>query len=930
MNTNTSPIGLDGIQNTIESYTHGNMRRDPDSILIQDSSPRVTNSRKDCHYASDNSSSRDSGDYQDRRRRKRKRTIDDIEDRYHSYDQREMRKEKKHKKDSRKERKYKRDDREERKHDRRGDKHHKDDRKDRKHKKHERKERKQKRRERKERKHKRHERRERERQNFEEDSRHSRKNRYESDGYNSDSSEGTYINNDRKRIRSQQKKRQRSDSSCEKKSYLPSTFHRSSPRSNLQSSQRQITPMSPSFISKKTREGCRSSSNDSMDSRVYSSFNRGTKNAYIEPEWETQNSLLQSKRSSEVPEGSYRGSTPTSSETIHQAMIKNECSNELQFKNDFEIPNQFKSINILSNESYIKGYMNEYTYASDNDDLNINSNLSPVVQGIYKVLIDVMAFQCVSSERIYEVQPMPNHMKPVQTVSSVQDFVILQALTQNWKEHSTCCFMEEFAFAFRLAAHIILKSNESARLEKLVEAKKRGLVTLLRSLRGCYSLIQQKIYDFEAGCPVKDNIQNFFSVPSKCSFSKAQILLLDIVPLLTDGAESIGLLGSKRSKAVLENLLKLDSVSLKRKIKTKEPSSLWSFNDGLIELFIRQLLHQENDDSLKIMIENISITESESIAYVCVSENISSQCYYAVTNVRKMRRVQLERIAFISDHNINLEMTNSVLEGCSYLSRLYEIMRHSANNSDRRLASFLSHVQQNDTIAHMAFYFFHMVMAYDITADQGGLHAKSVYRPDNLSSVVLASLLLASKCVESPISLKNLIMFSNMMEQDISANVSKNIPLSKPMEELVKTYEMHIQSLFGFDLPLASVLPYSFINDIVETFCLDLSEIPVLRQSFLDVGVTHSNISLLGTPKLVAFATCYYASNHLQKLSISPAWKSNISEKEKDAIISIADYMKHVSLFFENNKKAIDSLVPIEKPSIQRLICILNNQIGLM
>jgi hypothetical protein len=611
-------------------------------------------------------------------------------------------------------------------------------------------------------------------------------------------------------------------------------------------------------------------------------------------------------------------------------MIKNECSNELQFKNDFEIPNQLKSISILSNESYIKGFMNEYTYASDNNNLNRDSNLSPVVQGIYKVLIDVMAFQCVSSERIYEVQPMPNHMKPVQTVSSVQDFVVLQALTKNWKEHSTCCFMEEFAFAFRLAAHCILKSNKSARLEKLVEAKKRGLVTLIRSLRGCYSLIQQKIYDFEAGCPVKDNIQNFFSVLSKCSFSKAQILLLDIIPLLTDGAESIGRMGNKRSKAVLENLLKLDSVSLKRKIKTKEPSSLWSFNDGLIELFIRQLLHQENDDSLKVMIENISITQSESIAYVCVSENISSQCYNAVTNVRKMRRVQLERIAFISDHNIDHEITNSVLEGCSYLSRLYKIMQYSSHNSDRRLASFLSQVQQNDTIAHMAFYFFHMVMAYDITAEQGVLHAKSVYRPENLSSVVLASFLLASKCLESPISLKNLIMFSNMMEQDISVNVSKNIPLSKPMEELVKTYEMHIQSLFGFDLPLASVLPYSFINDIVETFCLDRSKIAVLRQSFLDVGVTHSNISLLDTPKIVAFATCYYASNHLQILNISPAWKSNISEKEQDAIISIADHMKHVSLFFENNKKTIDLLVPVEKPSIRRLVDTLNNQIDLI
>jgi hypothetical protein len=607
--------------------------------------------------------------------------------------------------------------------------------------------------------------------------------------------------------------------------------------------------------------------------------------------------------------------------------MKDNCSTEHKFENNIFIPVEMKSITILGNESYIKDFMNEYANMSDDNRMNQSFNISSVVQGIYKVLLDVTAFQFISSDSIFEVQPMPSHVKPVQTVSSVQDFIILQAFTQNWEDISYCRFMEEVALAFRLAAHCILKSSESTYITKKVnEAKKRGLVTLFRCLRGCYSLMQEKIHEIEAGYPVKDNIQNFFLVPSKCSFSKAQILLLDIVPLLSDGADTIGVMGKKGSKAVLENLLNLDSVSVKRKMRAKGLPSLWSFNDGLIEFFIRQLLHQENDESLRMMIKNISITRSESVAFACASEDISPQCYDVICNVRKTRQVQLERIVLISDQDLNDEITNAVLDGCSYLSEIITIMRHYPENSDRRLALFLSEVQQNDMIAHLAFHCFHMLMTHDIIAEEEYLHAKSVYRPENLSSAVLASLLLSSKNLECPISIKNLIKFSSMVGQDKSTNSSTNPSLSKPMEELIKTYELHIQSMFGFDLPLASELPYSFINEVLETFCLDQSKRVVLIRCFLDVGVTHSSVSLLDQPKLVALATCYYASNYLRTFDLSPAWKSNITEKEKHAIISIAGYMKQVSLFFENKKKTIDILVPVKKPCIRRLVYFLNNQ----
>lgn len=884
-----SPIGLDGIQDSIESSANRNIGTDPNFTMNVDLLSRDRKSRKDRYYASDESS-QDSLQRKDSKRRKRKRTNDDREERYQSEDRRDSRTEKEHSRDDRRKKKHKRDDRKERKHKR-------DDRRKKKHKKYDREER----------KHKKSKKEIRCR-------RHDQKRRDETDEYTSDSCGDDHIYDHDRSSRSHSKKRYRSDSDCEVFSTSVSTI------------ERKITPTPLSAITKRIREDLRSLSNDSSN-KIHSTKN----NENVETEWEMQVSKAQSKVSKGVSEGSNSGSTPTSNGTIQHIIFNDDCFSDFAFEISVDVPVELKSTTLVGNESYIKHFMDEYGYISDN-----NSNISPVVQGLYNVLIDAMAFQCISSDSIFEVKPMPRQIKPVQSVTSVQDFVILQALTRHWDESSTCFFMEEVALAFRLAAHCILKSKliqenstetfKDTRIKKLLDAKRRGLVTLVRSLRGCYSLIQEKIHDIEDGCPVKNNILNFFSVPSKCPFSKAQILLLDIVPLITDGSETIGLMGNKGSNAVLENLLKLDSISLKRKMKAKGLSSLWCFNDGLIEFFIRQLLRQENDESLRTVIEKISISKSDSVAYACASEDISPQCYGAISEVWKIRRVQLERIMFISDHNFKNTMADTVLDGCTYLRETLKTMRRSSDNSDRRLALFLMELRQNDLITHMAFHFFHMIMDNDINSNQEHLHAKSVHRPENLSSVVLASLLLSGKCLEFPISLKNLIIFFNMMVQDASINVSINSPSSKPLEELVKIYELHLQSLLGFVLPLASELPYSFINEVADTFHLEQSYIGLLRDSFLDVGVTHSKVYLLDNPKLVAFATCYYASVHLRFFDISPAWTSNVSVKTKDSIIYIADYMNQVSMYFENKKKTIDVLVPIEKPSIQRLVYVLNNR----
>merc|ERR1740124_1913921 len=100
-------------------------------------------------------------------------------------------------------------------------------------------------------------------------------------------------------------------------------------------------------------------------------------------------------------------------------------------------------------------------------------------------------------------------------------------------------------------------------------------MTLIVSLRGLLLRLIEQLNDGEEN---DSNIKAFFISKDLDSFSDAEHLLLDIVPLLTDMSEDLGALGEKKAVSLAHNLLKLDSNmrdmrKVKKRKKTKSKCS---------------------------------------------------------------------------------------------------------------------------------------------------------------------------------------------------------------------------------------------------------------------------------------------------------------------------------------------------------------------
>jgi len=243
---------------------------------------------------------------------------------------------------------------------------------------------------------------------------------------------------------------------------------------------------------------------------------------------------------------------------------------------------------------------------------------SSVGQMVLASLLDAMGFQVqprgnddalkVTLQQQQSVPPKP---------SSVRDLAMLQISLATANYHSPKPPIQSLAFvlrdvmtAFRVAAHSCLvfwdaglddanqdeahqqPQMKKQSMKKMAESVRRAMMVLVVALRGVLLGLAEQLDSSDDKSPPMSALYSAGE-----SFSQAESILLDIVPLLTQFVHPP--LGDKHAQALLQNLLQLDhSLMIKKRFKqqrqhggAREVTRI--VRDGLMEVWVRQLCQQE-------------------------------------------------------------------------------------------------------------------------------------------------------------------------------------------------------------------------------------------------------------------------------------------------------------------------------------------------
>ena len=174
---------------------------------------------------------------------------------------------------------------------------------------------------------------------------------------------------------------------------------------------------------------------------------------------------------------------------------------------------------------------------------------------------------------------------------------------------------------------------------------KRSLLTLFICLREVMSRLVVMI-------PSNTDIMSFFIAPDE-PFSSAEKLLIDIVPLLTDMDSRHGTLGPNKSVALLKHLVKLEkSVNL----LVDATGSRSEIFDGLMEMFIRQLLQQESMKDATSLIKELEHCRNKVSSLgisACSSIQQSQLCGKVIDSIMDLR----VRQALVSKSNVSQDVS---------------------------------------------------------------------------------------------------------------------------------------------------------------------------------------------------------------------------------------------------------------------------------
>jgi len=367
-----------------------------------------------------------------------------------------------------------------------------------------------------------------------------------------------------------------------------------------------------------------------------------------------------------------------------------------------------------------------------------------LVQQLTRVLIDAMGFQIVDRQQLqqqqtendakggsndYILQPIDEKV-PIERPSSFKNLVDLQiAILKSSSTLSTCRIMEDIAWAYRLAAHFMLKAchamnqqherlknkhndKDKSRGREMVRVVKRiqnrAALTLFVSLRSLYvdflkedgmksnhnsssSNKEEKEGNLRLECPVTKNICNFFRAKDAgTELTPAQILLIDCVSLLTDVNDDedggLGMVDHKRCMTLVEKILKLDKEF--GRIRDKDSGCLWG---GIMELFLRQLLAAESvfvrsNGPIKKYLEKLNQRhQGVSGALASVLLDMTPQCKIVMDEMFALRRVQLKRMVerkIMLKQQQNICASGALLNSSSYNQEDLVVIKESSLMSE--------------------------------------------------------------------------------------------------------------------------------------------------------------------------------------------------------------------------------------------------------
>ena len=376
------------------------------------------------------------------------------------------------------------------------------------------------------------------------------------------------------------------------------------------------------------------------------------------------------------------------------------------------------------------------------------------------------------------IRQISKEKRPTQTPDSVRDFII-DVIKQTNGSEVTLKFLRLTARTFRLVCHSLLlaykplagdidtKSKRSkSKQEKKSEIMKRSLLSLIICLRPLLARLMEKIH-FPDEANKICGIRRFFI--ANRSPSEAEILLLDIVPLLTNMDREHGTLGSKRSIALLKHLVKLEkSFAALETNDHYEIIKMDSIN-GVMELFMRQLLYQEGKNSglikeLQHCQRKLSLKGISS----CTLPSITDSCKMVIDRIVSHRKSFLKEFVkssspkpkdqkkpvkvtpgtisstsecYPSEDSIWYDQKSEIekmkynelrIDGCIYISTILDILRSMPRSYVETEEEKVKEAKRNK-LSRTVYFLFHILWEND-PFPEGSLHAKSLHRRENLKS----------------------------------------------------------------------------------------------------------------------------------------------------------------------------------------------------
>jgi hypothetical protein len=294
----------------------------------------------------------------------------------------------------------------------------------------------------------------------------------------------------------------------------------------------------------------------------------------------------------------------------------------------------------------------------------------------------------------------------------------------------------------------------------------------------------------------------------------------------------------------------------------------------------------------------------------------------------KMKNIEIFTGEYLDDEE---DLSLLRIDGCMYLSKILDFITGQKFDS---LNNNINH--EKSKLGETAFFLFHTLMEncsiYERNMQESSKSSKecnsrSLRRRENLKSGVLSALALAGKFQDCPIKMKKLIgLVKKVPFLDTSFlgsffrtarykrrsfgdgyDLSTYEQWGEPSLVLMKEYEFHLMSIFGFVPPDANdYLSTEFHQVIIDKLSLSSDAATVFENMHYETSITHSALCLLQEPHTLALVAYHQAC---MRLGESPV-PDFFGEKE-EVVLILSKYISEVRVCVDQRRKELDSFEKI-------------------